>query len=96
MRKELSDVVQDGTNYDFTIVGTGPAGITLALKLAKKGNSVLLLEGGGYQYTEKSQQIYDGKSIRVPYSLTGSRSRFFGGTSNHWSGLCRPLDQIDL
>ncbi len=92
----MSDVAQDGTNYDFTIVGTGPAGITLALMLAKKGNSVLLLEGGGYQYTEKSQQIYDGKSIRVPYSLTGSRSRFFGGTSNLWSGLCRPLDEIDL
>lgn len=40
-QKELRD------GYDFCIIGAGPAGITLALRLAGNGRRVLLLEGGG-------------------------------------------------
>ena len=30
------------------------------------------------------------------YTLTESRLRYFGGTTNHWTGQCHPLDAIDF
>ena len=94
MKKDLSEI--NGLDYDFTIIGTGPAGITLALSLAQNGKKVLLLEGGEYGYTDRSQQLYRG-SIVGPYpSIITTRLRFFGGTSNHWAGYCRPLDEVDF
>ena len=35
--------------YDVCIIGAGPAGITLALRLAEAGWRVVLLEGGGHE-----------------------------------------------
>ena len=49
----------DSMRYEFTIVGTGPAGISVALELEKRRRSVLLIEGGGYNYSKSSQDIYD-------------------------------------
>jgi choline dehydrogenase-like flavoprotein len=74
--------------YDVCICGTGPAGITTARKLATAGKRVLLLEGGGLSYTTESQDHYKGTSIGLPLWLEYHRLRYFGGTSNHWSGLC--------
>ena len=94
MNKELADL--NGLDYEFTIIGSGPAGISLAIELSKKGKKVLLLEGGGFGYTEKSQKVYKGKIIGPYPSLTTTRLRFFGGSSNHWTGFCRPLDEVDF
>ncbi len=99
MKIDLSKL--KGLDYEFTIIGAGPAGMSLALGLAKKGKKVLLLEAGSYNYSDKSQIVYDGKIIG-PYSeglgtsTTSTRLRFFGGSSNHWGGMCRPLDNIDF
>jgi choline dehydrogenase-like flavoprotein len=82
--------------YDVCICGAGVAGITLALSLSQKLN-ILLLEGGGLKPTAESQSIYAGEIVGHEYSdLTGGRLRFFGGTSNHWAGECRPLDSYDF
>lgn len=78
------------------ICGAGPAGITIARKLAEKGRSVALLEGGGYDPSVKSQQLYEGDSIGAQYSIAPSRLRYFGGASNHWGGETRPLDARDF
>lgn len=73
------------------------AGISIAIRLAKKGRRVLLLEGGGLEYDAKSQQLYEGDSVgRSYFELDHARLRFLGGTSNHWEGWCRPLDDIDF
>ena len=40
-------------HYDVCVVGTGPAGITLARKLSEAGQTVLLLEAGGLDYSEQ-------------------------------------------
>ncbi|XSC45478.1 hypothetical protein ACF1BQ_005045 [Bradyrhizobium sp. RDT10] len=85
------------SNYDVCVCGTGPAGITVARKLATRGKKVLLLEGGGLEYSDQSQHLYDGKSVgRKYWSVESTRLRYFGGTSNHWSGRCGVFDPIDF
>ena len=85
-----------GTLYDVCICGAGPAGITLARKLAGKGWKVALMEGGGSEPSSSSQQLYQGDSLGIPYSISASRLRYFGGASNHWGGETRPLDTRDF
>lgn len=85
---------------DVCILGAGPAGIVSALELARRRPEwhVVLLEGGGFDApTEAERDPYRGKSTgEQPYPLEGSRLRFLGGTSNHWGGWCRPLDDEDF
>ena len=82
---------------DYCIVGSGPAGITCARELAKAGSKVLLLEGGGREVSQESQSLYEGKTIGDRYfPLDVCRLRAFGGTSGHWNGWCRALDEIDF
>jgi len=82
--------------YDVCIAGGGVAGIVLAASLVKRRNRVLLLEGGGLDYSDESQEFYRGQSVGAPYfDLTETRLRFLGGSSNHWGGNCRPYDPID-
>ena len=70
---------------DFCVVGSGPAGMTVALELEGAGRSVLLLEGGGLERSEESQNIYKGEVIGDAYfKLDEARLRYLGGTSGHW------------
>jgi choline dehydrogenase-like flavoprotein len=83
--------------YDVCIAGGGVAGITLALRLAASKKRVLLLEAGGTDISEESQDVYQGKNVGNPYhDLDTARLRYLGGTSGHWSGQCRPLDAHDF
>ena len=85
-----------GNYYDVCIFGTGPAGMSLALNLPVDLR-VLLIEGGGAEYSDKSQSLYHGKNVGHDYfDLSITRLRLLGGSSNHWGGLCRPLDAIDF
>jgi choline dehydrogenase-like flavoprotein len=82
--------------FDICICGAGVAGITLALNLSEKLN-ICLLEAGGFDYSEKSQEIYQGNNIgQEYYDLMATRLRYFGGSTNHWKGWCRPLDSYDF
>jgi choline dehydrogenase-like flavoprotein len=82
---------------DLCIVGGGPAGITIARALADGPLSVCLLESGGPEEEEASQELARGESLgRTYYPLDETRFRVFGGASNRWAGWCRPLDPIDL
>lgn len=83
--------------FDFCIIGTGPAGITLAKSLSAAGYRILMLEAGGKSLSERSQNAYKGITIGDRYhALDRARLRFLGGTSNHWAGWCRPLDAVDF
>lgn len=82
---------------DVIIVGAGAAGITLALELAGTGLRVVIFEAGTYGIDDLTQQLYTGETrgfSTVPLDV--SRLRMFGGTTNHWSGLCLELDEIDF
>lgn len=83
------------------IVGAGPAGISLAGALARRGRSVCLIESGGSSPTSRSQALARGRSVGAPYpALAAVRSRAFGGTSHRWNlstgWLARPLDPSDF
>ena len=65
---------------EFVIVGSGPASISLALKLEKNGIKCLIIEAGGLERTLESQSNYQGDTFGDPYSpLDSSRGRWFGG-----------------
>ncbi|MGH8222265.1 MAG: FAD-dependent oxidoreductase, partial [Woeseiaceae bacterium] len=93
---ESAEVAPD-IESQVCIVGGGPAGITLALELAKSGIDVALLEGGGTTPSAESQRFYAGENIGQPYfPLDTCRLRVLGGSSTHWSGWCGPLDESDF
>ncbi len=94
------ETLEDGAvlEADLCIVGAGVAGIAIARHFIGSGVQVLLLEGGGWDPSSESQAIYQGTfgtcyqddSYEEQY-LSISRLRYFGGTSNHWAGWCRPM-----
>ena len=79
--------------FDACVIGTGPAGMTVARRLAAKGLSVALMEGGGIDIESESQALYAGEVVGLDYyPLEDARLRMFGGSSMHWGGRCRELD----
>jgi choline dehydrogenase-like flavoprotein len=82
---------------DICIVGTGPAGLSIALDWNNTPYKVILLEGGGFDYDDQIQDLYAGKTTgQKYYPLKSTRLHYFGGTSNHWSGYCAPMDPLDF
>jgi choline dehydrogenase-like flavoprotein len=83
--------------FDVCVVGSGPAGITLARALAAKDLAVALMEAGGLEPSAESQEFYVGDVTGFDYYAPDvSRLRCFGGSSVHWGGRCRPLDALDF
>lgn len=88
---------------DVCIIGAGAAGITIAMELLDSGLSVLLLESGGATPDAATQDLYAGESVGQPLRSIDRtiptdevRLRYFGGTTNHWAGACRPLTPVDF
>jgi choline dehydrogenase-like flavoprotein len=84
--------------YDACVIGAGPAGITVAMELAERGLSVVLVESGTEGYNATAQRLSDAE-----ITTGGSHSimadavrRGLGGTSALWGGRCVPLDAIDF
>ena len=83
--------------FDVCVIGAGPAGITLARRLAAHGLDVALMEAGGLEWSEASQDVTVGESVGLAYpDLDTARLRYFGGSSGHWNGLCRAFEAADL
>jgi choline dehydrogenase-like flavoprotein len=81
--------------YDLCVVGTGPAGATVASELASSGLRLCVLESGRRRPTPRGdalrELVCDGLEIK-----DWSRERVLGGASTTWAGLSSPLDPIDL
>jgi choline dehydrogenase-like flavoprotein len=96
MIERLDKLAESSLSADVCIAGAGPAGIVLALTLAELGISSVLLEAGLLDGAEdRDHEAYTGEIEGLRYPLAGSRLRYFGGSSNHWGGWCKPLDVID-
>jgi choline dehydrogenase-like flavoprotein len=82
---------------EVRIVGAGAAGVTLAREFINSPFRVMLLESGGMEYEQETQDLYDSENVgRALDSLTTGRFRLFGGTTNFWGGWCLPYDAIDF
>ena len=93
--KKLNNINLD--NFPVAIFGSGPAGITTALELEKKNIKCLIMEAGGENYSEISQEFYKGKIIGDQITdLSLSRLRQFGGTSGHWGGWSKPMEKYNF
>jgi choline dehydrogenase-like flavoprotein len=81
--------------YDVCIVGSGPAGTTVANELAGQGLRVCVLESGRKRRTRHAESlkavVSDGIEIKAY-----SRERVLGGASSTWAGLSSPFDPIDF
>lgn len=82
---------------DICIIGAGAAGISIALEFQHKNKKVILLEGGGFDYEDRMQELYAGKTSGQKYfPLKSIRLHYFGGTTGHWAGFCSTFDELDF
>ena len=82
---------------DICIIGAGAAGISIALEWMNTPYKVILLEGGGFEYDDKVQELYNGKLTGQPYfPMKASRLHYFGGSTGHWGGMCSTFDELDF
>ena len=87
---------------DVCVVGAGPAGITLALELARSGCRVCLLESGGRAHSAAAEKLSAGKSVGYwYYPLADTRARALvrwlaspADAAEGWRA--RPLDPVDF
>lgn len=99
MIRDIHEFIEPGheAEFDLVIAGAGPAGISVALQFIGSGYRVALLEAGGLSSAGADDlRFYDGENADLDYPIAASRQRFFGGTSNHWGGWCRPLEEVDM
>ncbi len=80
------------------VVGSGPAGITCAMELARRGIAVMLVESGGETFQDEAQAMCDAElaDARRHATMQDAVRRAFGGTSWLWGGRCIPFDPIDF
>ena len=94
--EELDDA--SSIEADLCIVGSGPAGVTIAKEFAGSKVQVLIIEGGGIEPSLADQALYDVENVGVirtmPQDLV--RNRIIGGSSHTWSGRCASFDEIDF
>jgi len=82
-------------DYDVCIVGTGPAGTTVANELAGSGLRVALFESGKLRPSALGDRLRRVASEGI-HIKDYSRERVLGGASTTWAGLSSPLDAVDL
>ena len=83
---------------DICIVGSGAAGISMALRLIASGLNVVVLEAGLERFDSSIQEFYEGEVANGHLHPPASkfRQRRFGGSTGIWSGCCIPFDPLDF
>lgn len=87
----------DGADtFDLCVVGSGPAGLAVALACGGRGHSVIVLEaGGGGTGSPATHPVLIVDTItHAPLNI--STRAGLGGTSSAWGRLCVPYDPIDF
>jgi len=83
---------------DVCLVGSGPAGSTLARELSGTRLRVVLLESGTTARSEAADALNAVENIGYPRmpDQWAVRNRILGGSSHTWGGRCAPFDAEDL
>lgn len=89
--RTISDISTIET--DICLVGSGPAGWTIAEELKGTGLRILMLESGGRVEHPDAEALNEIENVGV--SLFNGRTRILGGTSRVWGGRCMPFDDVD-
>lgn len=87
----------EAKRHETIIVGSGPAGLTLGLELARLGRPALVIESG--RAGPSAAQALSAAEIVDPRrhdDMSVAVARRLGGTSNLWGGRSVPLDPIDF
>ena len=84
-------------NFFAIIIGSGPAGISIALELEKKKIYSLIIESGEFENNLISEKYLKSESIGDhDGDYVSNRMRMFGGTTSVWGGNCNPMNNSDL
>ncbi len=91
---------------DVCIVGSGPAGLTIARELLGSGLTTIIVESGSLEPDDATQALAGGETTGEPFkALVETRARQFGGTANLWNTRWdpeligfrgAPLDPLDF
>jgi choline dehydrogenase-like flavoprotein len=83
---------------DVCIVGSGPAGLTIARELNGSGLKVLVLESGGRDREPWSEALNTIESVGAPRVMDQAlvRNRVLGGSSATWAGRAATFDELDF
>lgn len=83
---------------DLCIIGTGPAGLSIAKEFAGTSIRVWLVESGGIGEETEPQTLNEIENVGVPRVMQQElvRYRIFGGASHIWTGRCAPFGTIDF
>ncbi|MBV9561736.1 MAG: GMC family oxidoreductase [Bradyrhizobium sp.] len=87
----------DPIEADLCIIGSGPAGATIASELAPGHLRVVVLESGGLARQASADALNEIENVGRPRELDqwNVRNRVLGGSSATWGGRCTVLDSID-
>jgi choline dehydrogenase-like flavoprotein len=83
---------------DVAVIGAGPAGIVVALELARLGYDSIVIESGERSYRPEIQRLADAAewdtNQHAPMWMATRRQ--LGGASVIWGGRCVPFDPVDF
>lgn len=79
---------------DLCLIGSGPAGWTIAEELRDSPLRILMLESGGQRIAPETEALNEQEDVGC--KLFNGRARVLGGTSSVWCNRCIPFDDIDF
>ena len=83
--------------FDLCVVGTGAAGLCLAMQFVGTQHRVVVLEAGGREISEQDQAVYECEFPTLPHGgAMSGRFRVFGGSTTRWGGQALPFNPIDF
>src|SRR5262249_56182396 len=93
---EGRDALPDSLRCDVCIIGTGPAGATIARELSNTRLRVTVLESGGTERRDETDALNEIESVGWPRVMDQwqGRNRILGGTSHTLGRRCSPSHQI--
>ena len=98
-RLMILDARDQAVNLDrhvrLAVVGGGLVGLTLARELGDRVD-MLIIESGGVERAPEYDDCNSGDCAGLPYPLTETRARQFGGGTSLWAGYCAPFDAHDF
>ena len=83
---------------DVCIIGSGPAGCTIARECSSSGLKVTVLESGGFERCHTTDLLNEVENVGRPRVVDqwSVRNRIVGGSSHTWGGRCAAFDAIDF